>query len=56
MAFTKMKPLCDLEERHGVDLGAQYKTISLALHLSATLLLTYGIICWNCDLPASRDN
>ena len=25
MAFTKMKPLCDLEERHGVDLGAQYK-------------------------------
>ena len=25
MAFTKMKLLCDLEERHGVDLGAQYK-------------------------------
>ena len=26
IAFTKMKPLCQLEERHGVDLGETYKT------------------------------
>ena len=25
MAFTKMKVLCELEERHGVDLGRGYK-------------------------------
>ena len=25
LAFTKMKPLCELEERHGIDLGARYK-------------------------------
>ena len=25
MAFTKMKTLCELEERHGVDLGQGYK-------------------------------
>ena len=25
LAFTKMKPLCDLEERHGVTLGNGYK-------------------------------
>ena len=25
MAFTKMKPICELEERHGVSLGAGYK-------------------------------
>ena len=25
LAFTKMKSLCDLEERHGVDLGQGYK-------------------------------
>ena len=25
MAFTKMAPLCELEEKHGVDLGAGYK-------------------------------
>ena len=25
MAFTKMKPICELEERHGVNLGAGYK-------------------------------
>ena len=25
MALTKMKPICDLEERHGVDLGQGYK-------------------------------
>ena len=25
MAFTKMKPLCELEERHGVRLGSGYK-------------------------------
>ena len=25
MAFTKMKPLCELEERHAVDLGSGYK-------------------------------
>jgi hypothetical protein len=25
LAFTKMKPLCDLQERHGVELGARYK-------------------------------
>ena len=25
LSFTKMKPLCDLQERHGVDLGARYK-------------------------------
>ena len=25
MALTKMKPICDLEERHGVDLGQRYK-------------------------------
>ena len=25
LAFTKMKPLCELEERHGVDLGQGYK-------------------------------
>ena len=25
LAFTKMKPICELEERHGVDLGAEYK-------------------------------
>ena len=25
MAFTKMKPICDLEERHGVSLGQSYK-------------------------------
>ena len=25
LAFTKMKPICELEERHGVDLGAGYK-------------------------------
>ena len=25
LAFTKMKILCELEERHGVDLGQGYK-------------------------------
>ena len=25
MAFTKMKPICELMERHGVDLGEGYK-------------------------------
>jgi hypothetical protein len=25
LAFTKMKPLCDLEEHHGVELGPRYK-------------------------------
>ncbi len=25
MSFTKMKPICELEERHGVDLGQGYK-------------------------------
>ena len=25
LAFTKMKRICELEERHGVDLGAGYK-------------------------------
>ena len=25
LAFSKMKPLCELEERHGVDLGQGYK-------------------------------
>ena len=25
MAFAKMAPLCQLEERHGVDLGHGYK-------------------------------
>ena len=25
MAFTKMKPICELEERHGVSLGAGCK-------------------------------
>ena len=25
MAFTKMKAICELEERHGVDLGTAYK-------------------------------
>ena len=25
LSFTKMKPLCDLQERYGVDLGARYK-------------------------------
>ena len=25
LTFTKMKPICELEERHGVDLGAGYK-------------------------------
>ena len=23
--FAKMKPICELEERHGVDLGVGYK-------------------------------
>ena len=26
LAFSKMKPLCELEERHGADLGEKYKT------------------------------
>ena len=25
MAMTKMKPTCELEERHGVDLDQEYK-------------------------------
>ncbi len=25
IAFNKMKPLCKLEERHGVDLGETYR-------------------------------
>ena len=25
MAFTKMQPLCELEKKHGVDLGQGYK-------------------------------
>ena len=25
MAMTKMKPICELEERYGVDLGQGYK-------------------------------
>ena len=25
LAFTKVGPLCELEERHGVDLGQGYK-------------------------------
>ena len=25
LSFTKMKPLCDLQERHGVNLGTGYK-------------------------------
>ena len=25
LAFTKMKPICELEERHGVDLGVGYR-------------------------------
>ena len=25
LAFTKMKPICELEERHGVDLGLEYQ-------------------------------
>lgn len=28
LAFSKMAPLCELEERHGVDLGSGYKTIN----------------------------
>ena len=24
-AFTKMKPICELEESHGVNLGVRYK-------------------------------
>ena len=26
LAFSKMKPLCELKERHGADLGEKYKT------------------------------
>ena len=25
MAMTKIKPICEIEERHGVDLGQGYK-------------------------------
>ena len=25
MAFSKMKPICELEERHGISLGRSYK-------------------------------
>ena len=25
MAFKKMKPLCDIEEKHGIDIGARYR-------------------------------
>ena len=34
MAFTKMKSVCDLEERHGVSLGTGYKND----HASATFI------------------
>ena len=25
MTFKKMKPLCDIEEKHGVNIGASYR-------------------------------
>ncbi len=31
LAFTKMKPICELEERHGVDLGVGYKNDVLGM-------------------------
>ena len=36
LAFRKMGALCDLEQRHGVDLGEGYRTIKL-VHLSLTV-------------------
>lgn len=50
MAFTKMSPLCELEEKHGVDLGSGYKNKSacvtfvefIALELRQQLLSRMG--------------
>ena len=37
MAMTKMKPICELEERHGVDLGQGHRITKLVLVLSSLL-------------------
>ena len=29
--YSKMAPLCDLEERHGVDLGSGYKNFNACM-------------------------
>ena len=29
LSFTKMKSICELEEGHGTDLGAGYKTTNI---------------------------
>ena len=38
LAFTKMEPLCKLEERHGVDLGQGYKNDQVCV---STLRVTF---------------
>ena len=38
LPFTKMAPLCELEERHDVNLGTGYKKIKLVPSLSSSLL------------------
>ena len=44
MSMTKMKPICELEERHGVDLGQGYKNNQLVLLLLNLLLLINGAL------------
>ena len=44
LAFTKMAPLCALEERHGVDLGSGYKNDQACAEL--LLLLVYIVILY----------
>ena len=36
LAFRKMVTICELEEKHGVDLGSGYKTTKIVLLLSCT--------------------
>ena len=33
LAFTKMGPLCELEERHGVDLGQLARATKMTRHV-----------------------
>ena len=33
LAFTKMKPICELEERHGADLGPEFQSINQSINI-----------------------
>ena len=43
MAMTKMKPICELEERHGVDLGQGYKNSQAGASFIEFIALEHGV-------------